>query len=70
MEKVEEEYKPFFKLGQIEVRFNTVIHERDELLKDLELALLYLDRNPLIKEHVESTIDRVKDSIACGISSK
>ena len=66
MEKVEEEYKPFFKLGQLEVRFNIVTHERDELLKDLELALLYLDQNPLIKKQVESTIDRVKASITAN----
>ena len=64
MEKIEEEYKPFFKLGQLEVRFDVVAHERDELLKDLELALLYLDGNPLIKAQVESTIDKVKVSIA------
>jgi hypothetical protein len=64
LEKIEEEYKPFFKLGQLEVRFDIVTHERDELLKDLELALLYLDQNPLIKKQVESTIDRVKASIA------
>ena len=64
MEKIEEEYKPFFKLGQLEVRFDVVTDERDELLNHLELALPYLDQNPLIKKHVESTIDRVKASIA------
>ena len=64
MEKIEEEYKPFFKLGQLEVRFDVVTHERDDLLNHLELALPYLDQNPLIKKHVESTIDRVKASIA------
>lgn len=64
MEKVKEEHKPFFKLGQLEVMFDVVTNERDDLLRHLELALPYLDQNPLIKKHVESTINRVKASIA------
>lgn len=66
MEKIEEEYKPFFKLGQLEQRFKSATRERDELLKSLELAVLYLDGNPLIKAQVENTIYIVKVSIAAN----
>ena len=66
MEKIEEEYKPFFKLGQLEQRFKSAARERDELLKSLELAVLYLDGNPLIKAQVENTIYIVKVSIAAN----
>ena len=66
MEKVNEEHKPFFKLGQLEQRFKSATRERDELLKSLELAVLYLDGNPLIKAQVENTIYLVKVSIAAN----
>ena len=66
MEKVNEEHKPFFKLGQLEQRFKSATRERDELLKSLELAVLYLDGNPLIKAQVENTIYLTKASIAAN----
>jgi len=66
LEKVKEEHKPFFKLGQLKQRFKSATRERDELLKSLELAVLYLDGNPLIKAQVENTIYLVKASIAAN----
>jgi hypothetical protein len=66
LEKVNEEHKPFFKLGQLEQRLKSATRERDELLKSLELAVLYLDGNPLIKAQVENTIYLVKASIAAN----
>ena len=36
MEEVEEELRPFFKLGQLEVRFANVTHQRDVLMAALE----------------------------------